>query len=112
MRVAPGGRSPRASATSPTSRRSSPASDRVVSDDDGGAADEPVTMMDYNASITYTLPVTANVKRAEEANDEGRFPRSQVSDLRTHVHRRQGLLHRRDRARPRLQDQPAQDQSA
>ncbi len=30
-------------------------------------------MMDYNASITYTLPVTANVKRAEEANDEGRF---------------------------------------
>ena len=41
--------------------------------DDGGAAQEPVTMMDYNASITYTLPVTPNAKRAEEANDEGRF---------------------------------------
>ncbi len=50
-----------------------PGEQPVVSDDDGGAADEPVTMMDYNASITYTLPVTANVKRAEEANDEGRF---------------------------------------
>ncbi|HEY3673583.1 MAG TPA: OB-fold domain-containing protein, partial [Acidimicrobiia bacterium] len=50
-----------------------PGEEPVVSDDDGGAVDEPVTMMDYNASITYTLPVTANVKRAEEANDEGRF---------------------------------------
>jgi uncharacterized OB-fold protein len=30
-------------------------------------------MMDYNASITYTLPVTPNAKRAEQANDEGRF---------------------------------------
>ena len=30
-------------------------------------------MMDYNASITYTIPVTPNVERAEEANDEGRF---------------------------------------
>jgi uncharacterized OB-fold protein len=45
----------------------------VVPDDDGGAVDEPVTMMDYNASITYTLPVTPNAKRAEQANEEGRF---------------------------------------
>jgi uncharacterized OB-fold protein len=41
--------------------------------DDGGPAAEPVTMMDYNASITYTLPVTPNVARAEQANEEGRF---------------------------------------
>ena len=45
----------------------------VVPDDDGGAAEEPVTMMDYNASITYTLPVTPNAARAEQANAEGRF---------------------------------------
>jgi uncharacterized OB-fold protein len=45
----------------------------VVPDDDGGAVDEPVTMMDYNASITYTLPITPNAKRAEQANKEGRF---------------------------------------
>jgi uncharacterized OB-fold protein len=30
-------------------------------------------MMDYNASITYTLPVTPNAARAEQANEEGRF---------------------------------------
>ena len=30
-------------------------------------------MMDYHASITYTLPVTPNAKRAEEANEAGRF---------------------------------------
>ena len=40
---------------------------------DRGAAEEPVTMMDYNASITYTLPVTPNQARAEQANEEGRF---------------------------------------
>jgi uncharacterized protein len=34
---------------------------------------EPVTMMDYNASITYHLPTTRNQLRAEAANDEGRF---------------------------------------
>jgi uncharacterized OB-fold protein len=45
----------------------------VVPEDDGGAAEEAVTMMDYHASITYTLPVTPNAKRAEQANEEGRF---------------------------------------
>jgi uncharacterized OB-fold protein len=44
-----------------------------VPDNDGGPAEEPVTMMDYNASITYTLPVTPNQARAEQANEEGRF---------------------------------------
>jgi uncharacterized OB-fold protein len=42
-------------------------------DDDEGAAREPVTMMDYDASITYNTPVTAAVERAEQATDEGRF---------------------------------------
>lgn len=37
------------------------------------AYDTPVTMMDYNASITYTTPVPDNVVRAEEASGEGRF---------------------------------------
>jgi uncharacterized protein len=34
---------------------------------------EPVTMMDYDASITYHLPTTRNQLRSEAANDEGRF---------------------------------------
>jgi uncharacterized OB-fold protein len=50
-----------------------PGDDPVVPDGDGGAAEEPVTMMDYHASITYSLPVTPNAKRAEQANEEGRF---------------------------------------
>jgi uncharacterized OB-fold protein len=40
---------------------------------DAGAAQEPVTMMEYEASITYNTPVTPNVVRAEQATDEGRF---------------------------------------
>jgi uncharacterized protein len=39
----------------------------------GGGPDEPVTMMDYNASITYRIPVTANVVRSEQASAQGRF---------------------------------------
>ena len=50
-----------------------PGEEPMVPADDGGPAEEPVTMMDYNASITYTLPVTPNAQRAEEANEEGRF---------------------------------------
>ena len=50
-----------------------PGEDPVVPGDDGGAAHEPITMMDYHASITYALPVTANARRAEQANEEGRF---------------------------------------
>jgi uncharacterized OB-fold protein len=41
-------------------------------DTDSGA-DEPVTMMEYRASITYETPVPANVARAEQATREGRF---------------------------------------
>lgn len=40
---------------------------------DGPGAEEPVEMMDYFASITYSVPRTRNVRRAEEANDQGRF---------------------------------------
>lgn len=39
----------------------------------GEGAAEPVTMMDYNASITYTTPVPRNTVRSEEANAQGRF---------------------------------------
>ena len=39
----------------------------------GGGADEPVTMMGYNASIAYTTPVPDNVVRSEAAAAESRF---------------------------------------
>jgi uncharacterized OB-fold protein len=39
----------------------------------GGAASEPVTMMDYNAEITYTIPITRNETRAAASNSNGRF---------------------------------------
>jgi uncharacterized protein len=39
----------------------------------GAGAAEPVTMMEYNASITYAIPVTKNAMRAEQATAEGRF---------------------------------------
>jgi uncharacterized OB-fold protein len=39
----------------------------------GGGAPEPVTMMDYNASITYSIPTTKNAQRSEEAIAQGRF---------------------------------------
>jgi uncharacterized OB-fold protein len=39
----------------------------------GAAASEPVTMVDYNASITYTTPVTLNTVRSEQAIEQGRF---------------------------------------
>jgi hypothetical protein len=39
----------------------------------GAGPEEPVTMMDYNASITYRTPITENVERAERATEEGRF---------------------------------------
>lgn len=41
--------------------------------DGGGAPGEPVTMMDYNASITYRIPTTQNAMRADQAIAEGRF---------------------------------------
>lgn len=39
----------------------------------GPGAEEPVTMMDYNASITYNTPVPTNITRGDQANEEGRF---------------------------------------
>jgi uncharacterized protein len=39
----------------------------------GAGPEEAVTMMDYNASITYRTPITENVARAEQATAEGRF---------------------------------------
>jgi uncharacterized OB-fold protein len=50
-----------------------PGEQAVVSDDDAAAPEEPVTMMEYDAAITYNTPVTPNVERAEQATDEGRF---------------------------------------
>jgi hypothetical protein len=44
-----------------------------VPSEDAGPASEPVTMMDYDASITYTTPVTPNEIRASQANEQGRF---------------------------------------
>jgi len=39
----------------------------------GEPATEPVTMMEYDASITYTVPVTPNEARDAEAVAQGRF---------------------------------------
>jgi uncharacterized OB-fold protein len=50
-----------------------PGEEPVLPSPDGGAATEPVEMMDYNASITYRTPVTINQVRAQVASDEGRF---------------------------------------
>ena len=58
----------------------------------GAGPEEPVTMMDYNASITYRTPITENVERAERATEEGRFLGSALPDLRADLHRWQGLL--------------------
>ena len=52
-------------------------------------AEEPVEMMDYNASITYRLPVTANAERAERSRQRrGPLPRAEVPGVRSHLHRR------------------------
>ncbi len=40
---------------------------------DGPGPEGPVTMMDYNASVTYRTPTTRNQLRADAANEEGRF---------------------------------------
>src|SRR5205085_2403444 len=50
-----------------------PGEQAVVSDADATGSEEPVTMMEYDAAITYNTPVTPNVERAEQATDEGRF---------------------------------------
>ena len=39
----------------------------------GQGAAEPVTMMEYLASITYTTPVPVNMIRSEQATQQGRF---------------------------------------
>ena len=50
-----------------------PGDDPVGVDDDGDASREPVTMMDYRASITYTTPIPDNVIRTERATRTGRL---------------------------------------
>jgi uncharacterized protein len=40
---------------------------------DGAGGGEPVTMMDYRASITYTTPIPENVIRTERATRTGRL---------------------------------------
>ena len=50
-----------------------PGEEPALDDDGAGPDGEPVTMMEYNASITYRIPVTPNVERAEQASEEGRF---------------------------------------
>jgi uncharacterized OB-fold protein len=44
-----------------------------VEDDDAGPAAEPVTMMEYLASITYRNPVSPTVDRVADASRQGRF---------------------------------------
>ena len=48
--------------------------DRVqLPDDDAGPASEPVTMMNYDASIAYSTPVTENETRAAQTAAQGRL---------------------------------------
>ena len=63
-----------ASATSPTSSASSPARSPRSTATTAARPTEPVTMMDYHASITYTHPGRRRTPmRAEQATAEGRF---------------------------------------
>ena len=51
-----------------------PGEEPTVDGPDAGPAAEPVQMMEYVASITYSNPVPAMVERAREATREGRLP--------------------------------------
>jgi hypothetical protein len=44
-----------------------------VPSNDSGPSSEPITMMEYHASVTYVTPVTSNEIRANAAIDEGKF---------------------------------------
>ena len=50
-----------------------PGEQSVVAGNDEGASAEPVTMMEYDAAITYNTPVPPNVERAAAASNAGRF---------------------------------------
>jgi uncharacterized OB-fold protein len=50
-----------------------PGEDPVLPDDDKGPAAEPVTMMGYDASITYSTPVTESEALVAQAGREGRI---------------------------------------
>jgi hypothetical protein len=50
-----------------------PGEDPVVPDGDLGPPEEPVTMMSYNASVTYSVPVTAYESNVRVANEEHRL---------------------------------------
>ncbi len=76
--------------------------------DDAGPAAEPVTRMDYLASITYRNPVPEATDRAVEASREHRLLGLALPDLRAGLRRRAGLLpDRRRRARAGLRGRPA-----
>ena len=49
-------------------------------------------MMDYNASITYRMPVTAERGAGGAGQRRGPLPRAEVPGVRAHVHRGPGLL--------------------
>ena len=68
----PGGGAP-GRAASTTSSASSPGEAPETEGEDTGAADEPVTRMDYLASITYRNPVPEAADRATEASREHRL---------------------------------------
>ena len=56
-----------------------PGEEPEVAGDDGGPADEPVTMMDYNASITYTQPGRRRTPmRGRAGHRRGPLPRPAV----------------------------------
>ena len=75
--------------------------------DAGEAPEEPVTMMEYYASITYRNPVPENAERAVAAGHREASARSAVPGVRPHLRRRARLLphrlggaHRGARRRP------------
>ena len=102
MRVAPALARRPASATSPTSRRSSPVRSRRSPATTPGPPRSRSTMMDYDASITYTHAGHRRTRVARRAGERrGPVPRPAVPGVRAHLHRRPGLLPGRlDRARP------------
>jgi uncharacterized OB-fold protein len=50
-----------------------PGEEATVASGNESAPGEPVTMMEYDAAITYNTPVTPIVERSERATEQGRF---------------------------------------
>ena len=75
---------------------------------DTGAAPEPVTRMDYLASITYRNPVPDGRRPGHRRVPAPPAARPGLSHLRAGLRRRPGLLpYRRPRARPRVRGRSA-----